>query len=133
MNNILIPVLAHIIWCALLYALLTLARAPVVWGIGADTNGQNPFEHIKQSVSANLSNQFEWPMFFHMLCIVLYTSSLEVSNTMFGLAWVFIAGRILHSIVQIFGKSIRLRGVVFSINFLAVLAMWFLFMMNTVQ
>ncbi|WP_431189777.1 hypothetical protein [Alteromonas gracilis] len=35
--------------------------------------------------------------------------------------------------MQIFGKSIRLRGVVFSINFLAVLAMWFLLMMNTVQ
>ncbi|WP_338517363.1 MAPEG family protein [Alteromonas gracilis] len=91
MNNILIPVFAHIVWCALLYAFLTVARAPAVWGVGADTNGQNPFEHIKQSISANLSNQFEWPMFFHMLCIVLYTSSLEVSNAMLGLAWVFIA------------------------------------------
>jgi len=31
---------------------------------------------------------------------------------------------VLHSIVQIFTDNIRLRGMVFTINFIVVLAMW---------
>jgi hypothetical protein len=33
---------------------------------------------------------------------------------------------VLHSIVQIFTDNIRLRGMVFTVNFVAVLAMWVL-------
>jgi hypothetical protein len=40
------------------------------------------------------------------------------------LAWVFVAGRVLHSGVQVFTANVRLRGAVFTINFLAVLALW---------
>ncbi|WP_083777363.1 MAPEG family protein [Kangiella koreensis] len=41
------------------------------------------------------------------------------------LAWIFVAGRLIHSAVQILTNNIRLRGLVYTINFLAVLAMWF--------
>ena len=34
------------------------------------------------------------------------------------------AGRVMHSGVQVLTANVRLRGVVFTINFLAVLAMW---------
>jgi len=40
------------------------------------------------------------------------------------LAWVFVAGRVLHSLVQIPTTNVRLRGLVFTINFVAVLALW---------
>lgn len=133
MDNILIPVFAHVLWCASLYALLTVARAPGVWGIGWNASGNALFENVKQKVSANLSNQFEWPMFFHVLCVVLYTSGNLVNCTMLALAWVFVVGRVIHSLVQIFGTSVRLRGIVFTINFVAVLAMWLLFLADTVQ
>jgi len=46
-----------------------------------------------------------------------------------ALAWIFIAGRILHSAVQILTRNVRLRGVVFTINFLAVLGLWILVVM----
>jgi len=41
-----------------------------------------------------------------------------------ALAWVFVIGRVLHSLVQIATANVRLRGLVFTINFVAVLAMW---------
>jgi hypothetical protein len=41
-----------------------------------------------------------------------------------SLAWIFIAGRILHSAVQILTPNVRLRGIVFTVNFLAVLGLW---------
>jgi hypothetical protein len=39
----------------------------------------------------------------------------------------------LHSIVQIFTDNIRLRGMVFTINFAAVLAMWALIFIGEIS
>ena len=131
MDSILIPMAVHILWCTLLYAMLTVARAPVVWEVGIKADGSNPFEKIQLKISANLSNQFEWPLFFHVLCTLLITTGSELSSAMLLLAWVFIFGRVLHSLVQIFGTSVKARGIVFTINFIAVLAMWGLFLIDT--
>jgi len=42
-------------------------------------------------------------------------------------ARLFIVGRLIHSAVQVLTGNIRLRGLVFTINFVSVLAMWFLY------
>ena len=55
-----------------------------------------------------------------------------ISNSQVFLAWVFVIGRVLHSLVQIFTDNIRLRGLVFTINFVAVLAMWLLLFIEQV-
>lgn len=128
MASILTPVVAHIFWCALLYAFLTVARAPAVWGIGRKADGSSPFQNIQTKISANLSNQFEWPVFFHVLCVMLYVDQSGVSSTMIVMAWVFVIGRVLHSLVQICSSNVRIRGLVFTVNFLAVIAMWVLFL-----
>ena len=124
MTTLLTPVFFHIVWCALLYALLTVTRAPAVWGVGQSKNGSNPFHTIQLKISANLSNQFEWPIFFHIACVLLIATDEAIDGMQIYLAWVFVIGRVLHSIVQIFTDNIRLRGMVFTINFIAVLAMW---------
>jgi hypothetical protein len=77
---------------------------------------------IEPRISANLSNQFEWPLFFHVACLALL--QLPHSTAAVAFAWLFVAGRVLHSVVQIGTRSVRLRGVVFTVNFLAVLALW---------
>lgn len=128
MASILTPVVAHIFWCALLYALLTVARAPAVWGVGRKVDGSNPFQNVQPKISANLSNQFEWPVFFHVLCVLLYVEQSPVTSTIIVMAWVFVIGRVLHSLVQICSSNVRIRGLVFTINFLAVIAMWVLFL-----
>jgi hypothetical protein len=46
-----------------------------------------------------------------------------------ALAWSFVVGRVLHSAVQILTRNVRLRGIVFMVNFLAVFGLWvFVFM-----
>ncbi|MEM9689535.1 MAG: MAPEG family protein [Pseudomonadota bacterium] len=114
---------AHIVWVVLLYALLTLVRAPSVWGLFRSSDGGNPWADIERRVSANLSNQFEWPMLFYAVCVLLLQQH-SVDAVQLWLAWLFVAGRLLHSIVQIGSANVRLRGIVFTINFVAVLAMW---------
>ena len=122
--SLIFPMAAHVGLAALLYALLTIARAPSVWGWGRRPDGSNPWEHLEPRISANLSNQFEWPLFFHVACVLLLLDRQPAGPVQLGLAWVFVAGRLLHSCVQIFTTNIRLRGMVFTLNFVAVLAMW---------
>lgn len=122
-HPLILPMAAHVLLSALLYVLLTIARAPKIWGLGKRADGSNPWATIEPRISANLSNQFEWPLFFHvagLLFIVSGTSSL----TVIALSWIFIVGRIAHSLVQILTTNIRLRGLIFTINFLAVIGLW---------
>jgi hypothetical protein len=118
------PMAAHVAIAAFLYVLLTVVRAPAIWGIGRAPDGSNPWVGIEPRISANLSNQFEWPLFFHVACLILL--QFPASGVALALAWLFIAGRVLHSMVQILTRNVRLRGLVFTINFLAVLGLWVL-------
>ena len=123
-GQILYPMLAHVGWVALLYVALTIVRAPSVWGIGRRSNGTNPLAQLEPRISANLKNQFEWPMLFYVVCILALVSQSASASLFILLAWIFVAGRVVHSGVQIFTTNVRLRGLVFTINFVAVLGMW---------
>ena len=114
--------LAHVALTAMLYVLLTIARAPAVWGLWRRADGSNPWAAIEPRISANLSNQFEWPLFFHVACLLWL--GLHAGALVMALAWLFVAGRIAHSAVQILTTNVRLRGLVFTINFVAVLGLW---------
>ncbi|WP_420713280.1 MAPEG family protein [Pseudomonas sp. SL4(2022)] len=114
---------AHIALTSFLYVLLTIARAPKVWGIGKKADGSNPWVVVEPRISANLSNQFEWPVFFYAACILLIQNQSALAAAVW-LAWIFILGRVVHSCVQILTTNVRLRGLVFTINFLATLGLW---------
>jgi hypothetical protein len=119
----LLPMLAHIIWIVFLYALLTLVRAPTVWKIGLKKDGSDPLSVYEPRVSANLKNQFEWPVIFYTVSILLIVAA-NTDPLQPALAWLFVAGRILHSGVQILTDNVRLRGIIFTVNFVSVLVMW---------
>ncbi len=121
-HALMLPMAAHVALAALLYVLLTVARAPAIWGIGRRADGSNPWATFEPRISANLSNQFEWPLFFHAAMLILMQR--PTGNAAVTLAWVFVAGRVVHSAVQVGTRNVRLRGIVFTINFLAVLGLW---------
>ena len=121
-DSLLAPMLVHVILVAGLYAALTVARAPEVWGVGKGL--ARDFEVYEPRISANLRNQFEWPMLFYVVVLILMWEDTPVSAIQVWLAWLFVVGRGLHSVVQIATSNIRLRGLVFTVNFLAVLCMW---------
>jgi hypothetical protein len=121
-NPLIFPMAAHVLLTACLYMLLTIARVPSVWGVGRRSDGSNPWAEFEPRISANLSNQFEWPAFFHIACLILFQR--EAGQLVLALAWLFVGGRILHSAVQILTANIRLRGLVFMVNFIAVLGLW---------
>ena len=122
-NVILFAIFFHVCWVVFLYAVLTVLRAPTAWGVDTKSRLLGRYAVYEPKVSANLSNQFEWPMLFYTCCLLIIHSNSADAFQCF-LAWVFVAGRVIHSFVQIFTNNIRLRGAVFTINFVAVLIMW---------
>lgn len=121
MDYLLVPMFGHVLWCTCLYLLLTLARAPVVWHISTPLLCK--LAGRQEQISANLRNQFEWPVLFYAANLLAVVTEQFIPHFI-SMAWLFVAGRITHSLVQICTDNIRLRGLVFTMNFVAVLLMW---------
>ncbi|MCP2678565.1 MAPEG family protein [Maricaulaceae bacterium NA33B04] len=77
-------------------------------------------------VAANLNNQFQAPVFFHIIALTLWLADL-VSSADLILAWIFVAGRMIHTLVHAFTANVIARGLVFSINFTALCGLWLCF------
>lgn len=121
-GSILWPMLAHIGLTVFLYAWLTVARTLAVRS--GDTEyacfvlGRDEPLPIAR-ITRNLANQFELPVIFYALVIVLLVAGRVVWFDV-AAAWVFVAGRVIHTLVQTLTDNVVLRGRVFVINFLAV-------------
>src|SRR5262245_49312525 len=122
---ILWPMLAHIGLIFVLYAWLTVAR------VGAVRRGEVEYScfvlgreepHQAARISRNLSNQFELPLLFYAVVILLFVLGRVMTFDVIA-AWMFVAGRIIHTLVQTLTDDVPLRGNVFTINFLAVVAL----------
>src|SRR5690606_3526895 len=92
----------HVCWMALLYVALTLLRAPSIWGVDIKSGAISKWSALEPRVSANLSNQFEWPLLFYVCCVLVMISGAAADNLQIAFAWTFVVGRILHSYVQVF-------------------------------
>jgi hypothetical protein len=119
--SLLWPMLAQIGWTFLLYVWLTVARAravkrgEVVYG---DFARHDEPHHVAR-ITYNLANQFELPVIFYAVIVLLIATN---KSTMIDViaAWVFVAGRLVHTLVQCLTDNVPLRGKVFLINFAGV-------------
>jgi hypothetical protein len=122
---ILWPLLAHIGWVFMLYVWLTIARTSAVRRGEIDYScfvlGRDEPLHVAR-ITRNLANQFELPAVFYALVVLLIALG-KVTAFDVVAAWVFVAGRVVHTLVQTLTDNVPLRGQVFTINFLAVMAL----------
>jgi hypothetical protein len=72
--------------------------------------------------SDNLKNLFEMPVLFYALVLFLYVTN-QVDSVYVTAAWVFVAFRIVHSLVHCTFNVIPLR---FSLYLASTLALWFI-------
>ena|SRR5436305_1929610 len=121
---LLLPMLAHIVWLFFLYVWLTIARQRAVKRgeveYSAFARGEEP--HHVARITRNLANQFELATIFYALVVLLVALD-KVTLVDLIAAWVFVAGRIIHSLVQCLTDNVPLRGQVFVINFAGVVAL----------
>ncbi len=117
-----LPFFAHFALVAFLYAWLTFERQVAVFKreikAGDFVNaGADPAR--SKRIARNLANQFELPVFALFAALFLYMSG-KTGVIDVAAAWLFLAGRVIHTLVQTLTDNVPLRGVVFTINFVAV-------------
>ena len=73
--------------------------------------------------SANFTNQFESPVIFFAL-VMLAMEVKATSHLMTLLAWLYVASRIVHTLIHIGPNKLPLRGAVYGVGMIALMGMW---------
>ena len=76
--------------------------------------------------SDNFKNLFEVPVLFFVICLAIAASGTQ-SLLLLTMAWIFVALRALHSIIQTTYNLVMHRFPVYVLGTLVVFAMWALF------
>ncbi|HEY0662833.1 MAG TPA: MAPEG family protein [Lysobacter sp.] len=71
----------------------------------------------------NFNNLFEIPVLFYLALVVAHLSG-QVTPLVLGLAWAFVAGRVLHSIIQCSYNKVMHRFTVYAISTGVLWALW---------
>ena len=125
LNSILWPMLAQVGWTFVLYVWLTIARARAVARgevkYAAFALSRNEPADVAR-ITRNLANQFELPVIFYAVVVLLVVIG-RVSAIDVLAAWVFVAGRVIHTLVQTLTDDVPLRGRVFMVNFIALVVL----------
>ncbi len=74
----------------------------------------------------NFVNLFEMPVLFYVLCLALYMTH-NVSETPLVLAWIYVALRIVHSLIHVTYNKIMHRFFVYALSSFLLLGMWVMF------
>jgi len=74
-------------------------------------------------ITNNYSNLFEIPVLFYIACLLCMVWQFQ-SQLMLGLAWVFVASRIVHSWIHLTRNKIIPRLFAFLTSVICVLIMW---------
>jgi hypothetical protein len=120
------PMIAHVGLVFILYILLSYRR------IGAIKAGHATSEQFRdmrdepdESVTARncLANQFELPMLFHVVSILLYMVDADNPVTV-ALGWAFVMTRYAHAYVHVTSNRLRYRRPIFILGLAVLAIMW---------
>lgn len=74
----------------------------------------------------NLMNLLEMPVLFYVVALALYATKL-VNDTAIVLAWMFVAMRLVHSLIHLTSNRVVRRLIPFALSNVVLLAMWIQF------
>jgi hypothetical protein len=125
-NYIIWPVLAQIFLTLIMFITLGMRKAKAIKD--GEVNRQQtalnnrgwPENVVK--VSNNIANQFEAPILFYVLCLVLYSIS-AVGIVAIVLAWLFVLSRFAHAYVHIGSNYVPMRLRLFLLGCFVLIAM----------
>ncbi|MGB2420257.1 MAG: MAPEG family protein [Porticoccaceae bacterium] len=90
-------------------------------------SGDTPPDYV-QKVGRNMANLLEVPVLFYLLAVLVVV--FEINNQLLvDLAWLYVALRLVHSIIHISYNNVPHRFVVFVLSVVTLMIMWFQFMM----
>ncbi|RVA74322.1 MAPEG family protein [Mesorhizobium sp. M7A.F.Ca.CA.001.11.2.1] len=126
------PVLAHVLLIYIVYCILGRRR------YGAIRSGEAKPAQFKVrstepassvTVAANLTNQFELPVLFYVLCLTLHLTN-GVNYLTQALMWIFVASRYFHAWVHLTSNNLLLRSRSFFVSAVILLLGWIWFALH---
>ena len=126
------PVLAHVLLIYIVYGVLGRRRYGAVRS-GEAKAGQFKVRSTEPAssitVAANLTNQFELPMLFYVLCLTLHLTN-GVNYLTLALMWIFVASRYFHAWVHLTSNNLLLRSRSFFVSAVILLLGWIWFALH---
>lgn len=89
---------------------------------------QNGWPKLAQNASDNYTNQYEMPVLFFVVGILLYLTD-AVTSLVLGLAWFYVATRIIHALIHVSVNIIPYRFLAFVIGGFALTALYIILAM----
>ena len=120
------PMIAHVALVVVLYLLLSARRMRAVREGRARPeqfreNREEPAESLV--VKNAIANQFELPMLFYAVSILLYLVDADNPVTVAG-GWLFVALRYAHAYVHVTSNRLRYRRPLFIAGLLVLVLLW---------
>ncbi|WP_193176265.1 MAPEG family protein [Oricola nitratireducens] len=127
------PVIVQVVLTLVAYAVMSNRRiAAVRAGVARGRDFRIPNDpEMSASAARNVSNQFELPVLFYVVCLAFYQTG-GVDMTALVFAWLFVASRIVHALVHLTANIVQLRRRVFIGGFLAVIVLWVWFAIHII-
>ncbi len=125
-NHIFWPVLAQVLLTLVMFIVLGARKAKAIKA-GKVNREQAALDNrvwpeYVVKVSNNIANQFEVPMLFYILCVVLF--SINAAGTVaIVLAWLFVASRYAHAWVHVGSNYVPVRMRLFMVGCVVLLSM----------
>jgi hypothetical protein len=122
------PVLAMVALTMVVWVRLYAVRIPEMRRLrihpqAVATSAQKSARLVDTRAADNFSNLFEVPVLFYLALIVAYLTQ-QASPLVLGLAWGFVAGRMLHSLIQCSYNQVMHRFTVYVLSTCVVWVLW---------
>jgi hypothetical protein len=131
LSNMMTPVLALVLWTLVILVWLYARRIPAMRKAGIDPakiKGSESYASLPPMnpkaiwVADNYNHLHEQPVIFYALCVYSHlVGVVDAFNV--GLAWTYVAIRVVHSLIQITTNFVPLRFVVFNIGSLVLVVL----------
>lgn len=124
LTNIMAPLLALVVWTLIVLVWLYVRRIPAMRKAGIDPakiKGSESFASLPPMnpkavwVADNYNHLHEQPTIFYALCIYSHLVG-QVDAINIGLAWVYVAIRVAHTLIQVTTNYVPLRFAVFNLG-----------------
>jgi len=121
------PALALILWAFIVLVIVFFrrrsafsSRAVTLSDVAVSTER---YPEPARLAAANFSNQFETPVLFYAL-VLIATHVNATGYVMAALAWIYVATRVVHTLIHVGPNNLTMRAGVFAIGVLCLFLMW---------
>lgn len=127
-NEALFPMLAMVALTLVVWLRMYAVRIPEMRRLkihpqAVATSAQKSARLVDTRAADNFSNLFEVPVLFHLALIVAFLTQ-QTTPLVLGLAWIFVAGRALHSLIQCSYNKVMHRFAIYSLTTCVVWVLW---------